>query len=77
MGLKSTSLRAASGEPSRARILYTRVAAILRGAVLRLPSVRRPSHVARCWYYRAHWWVEPLATCQTHAERSGSLDKQA
>ena len=38
VGLMSTSLLAASGEPSRARILYTRVAGVLRGAVL------RPSH---------------------------------
>ena len=47
VGLMSTSLLAASGEPSRARILYTRVAGVLRGAVLRLPSVaRRPSLAA-------------------------------
>ena len=43
VGLMSTSLLAASGEPSRARILYTRVAGVLRGAVLRPSSVaRRP-----------------------------------
>ena len=47
VGLMSTSLLAASGEPSRARILYTRVAGVLPGAVLRPSSVaRRPTPAA-------------------------------
>jgi hypothetical protein len=57
VGLMSTSLLAASGEPSRARILYTRVAGVLPGAVL------RPSHHPRLQYAVAHDWVYMICPC--------------
>ena len=70
VGLMSTSLLAASGEPSRARILYTRVAGVLPGAVLRPSSVaRRPTPAASTTVHTGG--VAPLATCRTSADGIG------
>ena len=71
VGLMSTSLLAASGEPSLERILYASCCRLSPSPPASGEAIiRRPTPAER--YYRAHWLVEPLATCHTCADNLGS-----